>query len=244
MSYYISPKDIICDLLRHRLTDPRRRCERTYSEFFTGDGATSEFDLTPPVSDHSVSAITDVTLDGTSLTKWKDYYFEKDDEKIIFTSTYGDPAGDLIVHFKHGETNWIYSDKPNKRLKSSSFPRINTLMVPGGGKRLGNYKAPINYNLAIQIDIWVKQKAENQIFNVVTPKGDDNTRSFAGEELCEYLGYEILDVFREYEDDLHPCLFAYVLTSVPRDLPFNEDYNCFHKTVEVGIQGVNIGFID
>jgi len=136
---FISPKNIIVDFLRCRLTDPRSRAESSTTEEFDGGG--TEFSLTPPSG--TLSCVTSVTVDGTTQTKWKDYRIDFQNQKVIFYSATAAGTNNVNITYKYGSTNWIYPDKAKKTLSKTSFPRMNVLMIGGSGERLGQYNSDV-----------------------------------------------------------------------------------------------------
>ena len=232
---YISPKAIIVDFLRHRLTDPRTaRAATSKTNNFTAESGQTEFQLTAS-SGKSVSHIISITVNAVDKSKWQDYYINIRDQKIIFFS--GLTALDaVIVTFGESSSSWIFPDKASEKLSTTAFPRMNILVIAAPGKRLGNYKAPVETALMVQIDIWTKEKQDGQIFTI-----DD--RKYTGEALAEYIGLQITKAFKEYEDELHPALYDYEQAQGPRDLPFNTEMQCHHKTVEFEIKSINVGRI-
>ena len=233
---YINPKWIIVDFLRNLLTDPRS--SRTYtanSDTFTATASQTDFSLTPS-SGKTISHITGVTIDGSSTNakKWRDYYIDFRDEKIIFFS--GLSVGEeLIVSYKESSVNWIYWDKADIEIDEDSFPRLSIQVVAGSGARLGEFNAPVESAIQFQVDVWVKEKATNQIFTI-------SGRKYTGNDLAEYLSYQVMEALEDNEDDLHPALYDYTPTQTPpRDLPFNEQYQAHHKVVEFIMKGIKLG---
>jgi hypothetical protein len=224
---YLSPKNIIVEFLREKLTDPRARAETTNTEEFNGGG--TEFTLTAPSG--SISCITAVTVTSVAKTKWKDYYIDWQNQKIIFYSSTTSGTNNVDITYKYGTTNWIYPDKAKKTLSKTAFPRINVLIPSGTGERLGQYNSDVENSIRFQIDLWSK---ENQDFTISGVK-------YEGDKLAEYLGWQIMAKFRSNEGDLYPALYNYTPLGVPRDLGFNQELECFHKIVEVEMKGINIG---
>ncbi len=229
MSVFISPKDVIVDFLRTKLTDPRARAEDTNTEIFDGDA--TEYNLTAP--EGSVQAITSITVDGTDQTKWKDYRIDHQNQKVVFYSPTASGSDNVSISYKQGTTNWIYPDKAKKTLSSTSFPRINIISVGGTGKRLGRYDSDVESINNFQIDIWTK---EDQVFTIDEIK-------YSGEKLGTYIAYEITRALKQNEDDLHPEFYNYTLLSTPRDRGFDSELQCYHKVVEIEVKGINVGEI-
>jgi len=233
---YLNPKFIIVDFLRNLLTDPRStRVYTAASDTFTATAAQTVFSLSPS-SGKTVSHITSVTIDGSSTNakKWRDYYIDFRAEKVIFFS--GLSAGEeLIVNYKESSTNWIYWDKPNEKITELSFPRLDVQAVAGSGSRLGEYKAPVESVIQFQVDVWCKEKEANQIFTI-------SSRAYTGNDLAEYLAYQVMEALEDNENDLHPALYDYTPTQTPpRDLPFNVEYQAHHKIVEFILKGIKLG---
>ena len=227
MGIFISPKNIIVDFLRRRLVDPRSRAETSQTEEFNGGG--TEFSLTP--TSGTMSCITAVTVDSVAQTKWKDYYIDFQNEKVIFYSNTGAGVNNVDITYKRGTTNWIYPDKAKTSLSPTSFPRMNILLVGGSGERLGQYNSNIESVLHFQVDIWAK---ENYIKTISSVK-------FEGDKLAEYIGYQVTKAFEDHINDLHPQLYNYALLSPPRDMGFNKEYQCFHVIVEFELKAIDTG---
>jgi len=230
---YLNPSNIIEDFLRKNVTDPRGRITST-SDSFTATASQTIFALTPSTN-NSLSHVISVTVDGTAKTKWQDYYIDSKLEKIIFFT--GMTGAEAVV-ITYGETtsNWIFTDKPRKKLTSLQFPRINILVVGNVGSRLGNYEAPVEGIPRFQVDVWTKESQDNQIFTI-------NSKKFTGEDLANYLSYEITKAFENNESELFPALYGYDPVGMPPDLPFDDELQCYHKTVEFIMRGISIGRI-
>jgi len=227
---FITQKWILTEFLRYRLTDPRARSEETQTETFTATAGQTTFQLTP--TSGNIQCITAVTLDSVASKKLRDYYTDLELGQIVFRTAL--TVGQIVaVTYKYGSTNWIYPDKPNTELSSTSFPRMNLMIIPAGGKRLGSYDSQINYTSRVQIDIWCKEKSTTNIFTIEGHK-------YTGEKLTEYLAAQVQTAFLNYEDDLFPILYDYEPIGPPADMPFNDEYQAHHKTVEFMISGIDI----
>jgi len=223
---FISPKNVLVDFLRVKLIDPRERAENTNNETFDGGG--TEFSLTP--TSGTMSGITSVQVDSVEKTKWKDYYIDFQNQKVIFYSATSSGTDNVSITYKQGTTNWIYPDKAKKTLSRTAFPRINLLVVGGSGERLGQYNSDVESVMHFQIDIWTK---ENQTFTIDSIK-------YEGDKLAEYLAHQIMKSFRAYENELHPELYNYTPIGIPRDLGFNQEMECFHSIMEAELKGINV----
>ena len=224
---FISPKQIIVEFLRHRMNDPRDRGETSQTEEF--DGGSTDFSLTP--TSGSLSCITGITVDAVAVDKWDDYYLDFQNEKVIFYSNTAGGTNNVDITYNRGTTNWIYPDKAKTSLSSTSFPRLNVLLVGGSGERLGQYNSNIESVMHFQVDIWAK---ENYIATIDSIK-------FEGDKLAEYLGYQVVKAFEDHIADLHPQLYNFSLLSPPRDMGFNSEYQCFHVIVEFELKAIDTG---
>jgi len=223
---FISPKNVLVDFLRRRLTDPRARAETSQTEEF--DGGSTDFSLTPKTG--SMSCIISVTVDGTAQTKWKDYYIDFQNQKVIFYANTASGTNNVDITYKRGSTNWIYPDKSRTTLSKIAFPRINILMVSGSSARVGQYNSNMESSIHIQCDIWTKENQEFTIDSVV----------YEGDKLAEYIAYQVLKALNENIDDLHPKLYNLTVLGVPRDLGFNQEMECFHKICEFELKGIDL----
>ena len=231
---YLSPKTILVDFLRKNVTDPRTRITSN-SDSFTATASQTSFSLSP-TSGKTLSHIISVTVDAVASTKWQDYYIDFKNEKIIFFTGLS-AAQAVVVTYGEGTTNWIYPEKANKKLNALAFPRINILVIGTPGSRLGNYEAPVEAVPRIQVDIWAKEKQDNQIFTI---DGD----SYTGKDLAEYLSYKITEALEDNEEELFPALYGYDPVGMPPDLPFDEELQCHHKIVEFLCRGLKLGRIN
>ena len=223
---FISPKNILVDFLRVRLTDPRSRAETSQTEEFNGGGKT--FSLTPTAG--TMSCITLVTVTGTTQVKWRDYYIDFQNQKVIFYSNTAAGTNNVDITYKRGTSNWIYPDKAKESLSKTSFPRINVLIVGGTGDRVGQYNSNIESTIHFQIDIWTKENQKQTISSIV----------YEGDKLAEYFAYEITKYMRANVDDLHPALYDYTLLSIPRDIAYDQEMQCFHKIIEIELKGIDV----
>ena len=234
MSDFLPAKYILVDFLRKNLIDPRARCETAETDTFTATASQTNFVVTPATG--KMSCITNVTVEGIAQTKWEDYWIDFRTQSVIFFTGI-DEDDKVIVYYKSGTSNWIYWDKPRTDLSSTSFPRINISVVGGSGSRLGNSNAPVESTVNFQIDIWTKEGKTNQIFTI-------SSRAYTGEELAEYIASKITESFEDNEPSLYPALYDYINNQVPRDLPFDETYQCFHKVVEVSLRALDLNRVN
>ena len=193
----------------------------------------TSFTLTPPSG--TLSWVQSVTVNAVTQVKWRDYYIDFKDQKIIFFTglTLSDA---VIVTYVHGTTCWIYPDKPHKTLSATAFPRIRVGIPANVGTRLGNYEAPVEGRIRFQIDIWCKEKANDQIFTI-------DSKKYTGEDLAEYLAYQVTKAFEDYENDLHPALYDYIPIGMPTDMPFDREMQSHRTLVECMLSGLDVGRI-
>lgn len=225
MKYILSPKEVISDLLRETLQDPRTTRESTNSETFPA--GETEYQLNPT---GSVQTITNLTIAGIPQIKWSDYYWNQQAQKIIFSNA---TTGEVIVDYKQG-TGWIYPDKPNYKLSETSFPRINVLKAAGTGSRLGQYNAPMEETIGLQVDIWVKA---GFIFT------DSNGIKWANDKLSEYLTIKAKKALSDNENKLFSYGYSLRIPTGDRDMPFDEEYQAYHKLFILEFNSINEGEI-
>jgi len=230
--YYVDPEDIISDFLRVRLTDPKARAEASDTDNVTATAGQTEITLVPPSG--SASCITALTINGTAQVKWRDYYWDYQNQKVtFFTALSLNDA--VVITFKYGTTNWIYSDKPDEELSAGSFPRISIFTVSNPGNRLGQYEAAVEGSPVLQIDIWSK---DGYITDAIAG------RKYSNNYLTRYLGNRITRAFEKNESDLFPELYAYRPVSGARAAPYSFEYQAFHSIVEVNVKGLKLGRIE
>ena len=230
---YLPPKNIIVDFLRKNVEDPRERIS-SKSETLTATASQTEFSLTP-TSGNTLSYINTVTVDTVTKVKWQDYYIDTKNEKVIFFTVMSGGES-VIISYGEGSTDWIFPDKPRKTLNALSFPRMNVKIISAPGTRQGNYEAPVEAVMRVQIDIWTKEKQNGQIFTI-----DGN--KYTGEDLAEYLSWQVTKAFEDNEKQLFPALYGYNPVGMAPDLPFDEELQCHHKVVECLLRGLKVGRI-
>jgi hypothetical protein len=233
---HIEPQWIVAEFLRARLTDPRGtdRSENSTTETLTANTSQTEFSLTPPSG--SMSAITAVTVDGSTKNKWEDFYPDTRNDKIVFFS--GLSGGEEVaITYKYGTSNWIYPDRPRKDLAEDSFPRIRVFDVSGPGTRLGNYEADIEYVMRFQADIYVKDVQNTNVFTI-----DGN--KYSGINLCRYIAFQIIKAFKSYESDLFPAMYGYTVLQIPTNQPFDKSLQAHRVQFDFELRTINAGLIE
>jgi len=223
-NYSLSPKVVIADLLREIMTDPRTSRESTNSETFSA--GSSEYSLT--ATSGSPQSVTNLTVGGVSQVKWKDYFYDWQNFKVIFPEA---TSGEVIVNYKQG-TGWIFPDKPNVKLSETSFPRINVLKSAGVETRFGQYQAPMESTIALQIDFWIKTKF------IYT---DDNGFKWEGDKLAEYLTSKAKKELSDNEDKLFAYGYSLRIPTSDRDMPFDDEYQAHHKLFIIEFNSLNEG---
>ena len=227
MAWKNSEKNVLVEFLRRRLTDPRNRAESTVTDTFSGTGAAQICTLTPAVNNKAY-AITDVSVASSSITKWVDYDIDMQNQNI--SGTFASGTDNVVVTYKTGTTNWIYSDLAKTSLSSSSYPRINISLVSSVGDFTGNYKSDIIESIHFQTDIWVK---EDYIYN-------DGTNKWSGSHLALYLARQIVKQFEDYNNDVYPILFNFVLLNI-RDAVWETEREVYHVILEFQMDAVSVG---
>lgn len=225
-TYILSPEEVIKDLLRETLDDPRTTRESTNSETFSA--GQSSYILTP--TSGNVQAITSLTIGGVAQTKWKDYMWDQQNKKIIFS---GAASGEVIVNYKQG-TGWIYPDKPQVKLSETSFPRIDVFKNSGAETRFGQYDAPMESVNGLQINIWVK---EGFIFT------DSNSIKWSGEQFATYLVTKAKNALADNESKLHAYGYSLRIPTSDRAMPFDEEYQAHHKLFIIEFNSLKQGEI-
>ena len=234
MTIYIDPKWIVAEFLRTFLVDPRARAETSETDSFTASASQTDFTLTPTAG--TVSCITAVTVDAVTQSKWQEYKVDIEtpgSEKVIFNTPL--TGGEAVeITYKRGTTNWIYAGKPNEKLSATSWPRMSIITASASGQRLGNSDAPVEGTVRFQIDIWTKEKQDNQIFTI-------NSVAYTGEELARYLAFKVTEAFEDNESELFPALYGYEPVGMPKEMPFNIEYQAHRFVVEVILKGTDLG---
>ena len=238
MSIYIPPEAIIADFIREKVTDPNS--DREYVEGIDTILTTSpqtEFLISPPSG--SVSHITSIEVNEAEINKWKDYYWDYKGSKVIINSdNVTIESGDtVVINYKYSSTNWVYADKPAKKLSYDAFPRVRVYKVSQTGERLGNYKTPVESSIRFQVDVWSK---ESQVYTI-SGLGDD--RSYSGEALANILSLNIRKELEDNTDDLYPLFYDYDLNNLFLQ-GFDSEYQAFHYIYEFSIKSTTSGIIN
>jgi hypothetical protein len=231
---YVSPKWLVTEILRARLTDPQARSEATTTSTHTATSSQTDFTITPSGS-NKVSCITSVTDNASAVTKNEDYWVDLRNNKVIFFT--GRTTGHaIVITYKYGTSNWIYPDVPLVSIGTAktSWPRISITTIDDTIDTLGNYSAPQENVFRFQVDVWAK---EGVVYTI-------SSNAYEGENLCEYLSWKIVEVFRDYMTDFYPAFYDFVVLSGPRDLPFDEDRQAFRKTMDIQLKQINSGEVD
>ena len=228
---YLSPKTIICNFLRKNVIDPRGRIS-TKSDSFIATASQTVFTLTPTTG-KKFSHMESLTVNGSTKKLWRDFYIiQKSGQVVFFTGLTLSDA--IIVNYGETSSNWIFTDKPDGKLDSLSFPRINVKIVGNAAYRLGNFDAPVVGVPRFEIPIRCKEKQDNQIFTIDGLK-------YTGHDLAEYLSYQVTQAFENNESELFPLLWGYNPVGMPTDIPFDDETQCHIKIVECVMQGLDLG---
>ena len=229
VEYYIDPEDVISDFLRVNLSDPRSRAETTNTNTFSATAGQTEFTISQ--SESTVQCITQVTVNSVIKKKWVDYFWDYQNYKItFFTALSLNDA--VIVTFKYGSTNWIYSDKPKDSLSAISFPRIEIFSTGSPSEKIGNYDAPVHSEPSIQIDCWARTGYQATI----------NGKIYSNEYLGRYLANQIKFALEDNEETLFGIFYEYNLNG-PRAAPYSKEFVSYHSVIDVTFQGTGVGRI-
>ncbi len=226
------PQDIVVELLRCNITDPKSRYSTT-SETFTATAGQTNFTINVATS-MIVRAIKKVTLEGTELKKWADYDIDieiNNTPKVILKT--GATLGDELVinyYYSSSGNEWIYPDFPIGQLNSSKFPRISVIQITKSGVRQGTYDSALLNQVHLQIDCWTKDD-----YSVII----DN-KNYTKQALADYLGNLVEKFFCENEDLLYPKLHNYELID-SNPMPYEEDSQTYRHKVEIMLMGENVG---
>jgi len=229
VEYYIDPEDVISDFLRVNLTDPRGRAEAIDTNNFTATAGQTEFTISKTGS--TVQCITEVTVNAVVKKKWIDYFWDYQNFKLtFFTALSLNDA--VVVTFKYGSTNWIYSDKPNGNLGATSFPRIEVFSTGGPGEKIGNYDAPVHSEPSLQIDCWARDGQQWTIGGKI----------YSNEYLGRYLANQVKFALEDNEETLFGIFYEYSFNG-PRAAPYSEEFVSYHSVIDVTLQGTGVGRI-
>lgn len=227
------PQDIVVELLRANISDPKERYLTDSETFISTDGQT-DFIINLTNSNRVVRAIKTVTLDGTELSKWKDYDIDLDipEQPTIILKTPANLDDELVIEYycSSSGNEWIYPDFPIGQLNSSKFPRISVIQITKSGIRQGTYDSALLNQVHLQIDCWTKDD-----YSVII----DN-KNYTKQALADYLGNLIEKFFCENEDLLYPKLHNYELID-SNPMPYEEDSQTYRHKVEIILMGENVG---
>jgi len=224
---FISPKNILVDFLRNRLTDPRARAEATDTDTFSGTGASQILTLTPETN-YKVACINSVVVGVVTKIKWTDYIIDLQNNTITGTFTAG--TDNIVVTYKTGTDNWIFPGLAKSWLTSAKYPRISIRQITETGRQVGNYTAPVHSKIHFQIDIWVK---EDYTYN-------DGTVKWGSDALATYLGRKIVSTFEDYNNDLYPLFWDFEISSL-RGAVWETDKETHHVIIDFYLNGISVG---
>lgn len=201
MLWETDSKNIIVNLLRDKITDPRGRCETSDStNTMTGDGSTNTYDLTFTGGNKGY-CITSVTGNAVELKAFVDYTFDLQNQTITINTT---NLIAYVVTCKVGKTNWIFPDLNRKKITSiTDYPRINIKKVSGAGVREGNYTSKVYKTSTYLINVWVKEKYKKSIDGIV----------YSGDAMADYLNKKIISVFEDDINEIYPRLGNFELNN-------------------------------
>jgi hypothetical protein len=220
MVYYIDSAMLIADFLRSNLTDPRGRVQLDSNYSQTLDGSTRVISINGV---DNISHIANVQIDGSSLTKYKDWVYDYNNRNLVLSQT---QTGELTYDVYVG-TNWIYHDRPRTDMKPNQFPRITVSTVSSPSPVLGNDKAKIVTSYRFQVNTYCKS---NSFFT--TDVGLSTNVEMSGQELANKINDDIINVFRDSRDDLHPIFANYTLQVRKAVEPYDTSIQAYNTRQE------------
>ena len=150
----IKPEEILTEFFRAYVPEVKRdglaNRQRTDSESFNGDASKKTFIIN---ESNEILAINSITVDGTTKNKYVEYAIDLDNKLITFVTAPGSGTNNVVISYEIG-SNWIYSDKPRKKLSVSNYPRISVLTLDQGENPLGvGFGGPYWMDGIYQIDV-------------------------------------------------------------------------------------------
>lgn len=197
MSYYIESEVLIAEFLRSKLTDYRNRVvlDKNYSQTLTGSER-----IIGIVGADNISHAENVKLDGTALTKYKDWFYDYNNTNIVLSSAL---TGELTYDVYVG-TNWIYHDRPRKDLKEIEFPRVCVIPISNPSTVLGNDRAKIVTTHRFQINVYSKKTLPIEV-----DIGENKNQNMSGQTLSNKINDDVFRALEEFRDELYPIFANY-----------------------------------
>ena len=231
---YINPTWVVVEFLRKNIVDPResRRPVEKVKTVTSGEGD-KVFSLDVS-SGMSFSHVESVKVNGDVVKKWGRYWIDLRNQSINFFD--GLSEGDSVeIVFYEGVGNWIYWDRIRPDLNESQFPRVSVLIATGSGTRLGTPEAPVESTANFQIDIFVKERSKNHIFEI-------DGYMWSGEDLVDKIGFDFQRAFEDNERELFPVLYDYSPGGFPpRNMGFDSELQAHRRALECEFKGVDLG---
>ncbi len=227
-----SSDDAMADFLTAHLNDPRGRLS-TETLNKTGDGSTTDFSITP--STGVTRAVTEVREAGTAVDKWGDYLNDLRAQTVRFFSA---PANNdsVDIDVKHGDTNWIFTDRPRIDLNASSYPRLAVLMSQSPGTRNGTDEAPMQYTIEFRVEAYATEadNTDDQIFTV-------DGRDYEGARLVKHMLQKVLRAVEDNEPELQPLLYNAVPTGGINDIRHDPERDVMRGNCTFSMKRLSIG---
>lgn len=212
-------------LLRNNLTDPADRGSET-TDNFTGDGSTTEFELT----NKKLANVKEVKVDGTDCYEFVDYTKAYDNPKdtaskpkVVF-DTAPDSDANITVKY-HYDGTWIFPGFPVGKFTP---PRISITQISsrmeniGIGRMLNETEkamVPINW---YQIDLWTRKGHSFTIGN----------EYYSGGKLLDYLADRVVEVIETNKEYLRDIGIDDIILRTARDLEYGEDLEIHRKLLD------------
>lgn len=124
-SYALIKQELLFFLRNNDVLTTTQRGVTTSSVSFSGNGATTAFDINAS----TVKNIRSITVDGTPKTFVTDYSVDTNAVsntkcRITFTAAPASGTNNIVVSYDAGSEDKIYSDFPKTVLRIEDFPRI------------------------------------------------------------------------------------------------------------------------
>lgn len=226
--YFEEPEEIVYHFLRTRVAEVTRvglsNRTSTDSESFVGDDSTVEFTISA-----NISAVTSVTVDGTTQTPYLHYNIDIENNKIKFATAPGNTLA-VIVNYIAG-TNWIFPDMPRNDLSKASLPKIGSWQISEitAPEELGD-QANSYDTCVFQIDVVTHKEQTCTI----------NSESVMDVNVAKYLARKIKNAFKDYaKTDLIYVIYDFSFLDNANQ-PFQEEYNIFRRTLQIQINFRNL----
>lgn len=212
---------------RNNLIDRRSRATST-TESFSGDGSTTEFELTEDLdsqSRHKVMNVRTVKIDTASKTYFTDYVvgYSKEVDYTGKVKFWNPPANSTSISVKYDHTyQFVFAESPRVDLTSRAYPRIsiqikgNPKLAACGGKAT-RYEIEVTYTI-IDLKRDYVESLINQIDRLFTEKSNQT-----GFHNFQWIYIDsISDIVPASEDENDTLYGAQVKLLIPHEYQFSK----------------------